>query len=195
MKLNSIMVYVALIMALVALFFSVAAYNRTGKDLDTRITNSITEQQTQLRQHIAAAELQLRLLALRASIQAEESQDILITDIENIRRDVVELYQLSEHMTQQQFEQIDSRLETLANEVRMESGAALAVLNTALADVRSLLDISSREACRQAGGEWREFPDACADRCGQADVCAKVLTPSCDCGPQRCWNGVTCKPA
>ncbi len=53
-------------------------------------------------------------------------------------------------------------------------------------------------ACKNAGGEWRQFSDACVDSCEsqrREDIaCAQVLTSSCDCGEGRCWNGVTCEP-
>jgi hypothetical protein len=48
--------------------------------------------------------------------------------------------------------------------------------------------------CNRVEGEWREFPNACADKCDAGDICAQVLTMSCDCGPDRCWNGRTCVP-
>ena len=59
----------------------------------------------------------------------------------------------------------------------------------------NVLDDPQQE-CERVGGEWRTFSDACADTCshatGQTQVCAQVLTDSCDCGEGRCWNGRTC---
>jgi len=51
--------------------------------------------------------------------------------------------------------------------------------------------------CGMAGGSWIEFPDSCTDQCevfqlGEAVFCAQVLTPGCECGPDRCWDGSTC---
>ena len=51
--------------------------------------------------------------------------------------------------------------------------------------------------CDRVGGDWKQFPDTCADTCsyqrGETDYCAMVLTDNCYCGPQRCWNGQTCE--
>jgi len=49
------------------------------------------------------------------------------------------------------------------------------------------------ETCQTAGGKWREFPNGCADFCfnvrsKKAVMCTMALMPSCDCGPDECWN-------
>lgn len=54
-------------------------------------------------------------------------------------------------------------------------------------------------ACKNAGGEWRTFPDSCADICYNSRFhhlrqCLQVLTDSCDCGPGKCWTGWRCVP-
>lgn len=37
---------------------------------------------------------------------------------------------------------------------------------------------TGEQRCEDSGGEWRQFPDACADTCsynrGQADICARL---------------------
>lgn len=49
--------------------------------------------------------------------------------------------------------------------------------------------------CRGSGGVWKDFPNACADHCGiEAMFCAQVITASCDCGVNSCWNGASCTP-
>jgi hypothetical protein len=52
--------------------------------------------------------------------------------------------------------------------------------------------------CETAGGEWSQFPNACADSCEynrdpEAILCAQVLIESCDCGADKCWNGQGCE--
>ena len=46
--------------------------------------------------------------------------------------------------------------------------------------------------CSEAGGLWETFPSGCADFCGAGPVCTGAITPSCDCGPSKCWNGTAC---
>ena len=52
--------------------------------------------------------------------------------------------------------------------------------------------------CKLAGGVYRRFPTTCADTCefvrkGLAVFCGEVMTDSCDCGPDKCWNGTFCE--
>jgi hypothetical protein len=60
----------------------------------------------------------------------------------------------------------------------------------------SVLDDPKAE-CLRVGKQWKTFANACADTCaynrGESDICAQVLTESCDCGLNKCWDGTTCK--
>lgn len=53
--------------------------------------------------------------------------------------------------------------------------------------------------CVRVGGEWKDFPTPCSTeecsivRSGGSDICIQVITPSCDCAPDSCWNGKTCE--
>lgn len=57
---------------------------------------------------------------------------------------------------------------------------------------------SEQELCLKQGGNWRQFNNSCADKCldpriMQLDLaCLEVITESCDCGPEMCWNGQSC---
>ncbi|HLC45836.1 MAG TPA: hypothetical protein VJI67_03100 [archaeon] len=56
---------------------------------------------------------------------------------------------------------------------------------------------SSESLCASGNGAWREFPQACADSCFLAENperadCVALLTSSCDCGLEKCWNGSEC---
>jgi hypothetical protein len=55
-----------------------------------------------------------------------------------------------------------------------------------------------KEECEIAGGTWKPFNSACADTCDfvrnpTTHFCAQLLTESCDCGDDKCWNGETCE--
>lgn len=47
--------------------------------------------------------------------------------------------------------------------------------------------------CFIAGGHWTRLPDSCVDLCNPQKGCAEVLTFGCDCGPDKCWNGIFCE--
>ena len=53
-------------------------------------------------------------------------------------------------------------------------------------------------SCVKSGGEWVSFSDACStDECkwvnNPSTGCIQVITPSCECGLDMCWNGKTCE--
>jgi hypothetical protein len=60
------------------------------------------------------------------------------------------------------------------------------------------VEVSPTEECERVDGIWKDFPNGCVDFCSYARneslECAEVVTDSCDCGPDRCWNGSTCEP-
>lgn len=47
-------------------------------------------------------------------------------------------------------------------------------------------------ACHVEGGTWRTFSNGCVDFCGAGPACSAAMTPGCDCGPSKCWNGTAC---
>jgi hypothetical protein len=50
-------------------------------------------------------------------------------------------------------------------------------------------------SCKSDRGIWKKFSNACADQCisrSNSAICASVITDSCDCGQNRCWNGESC---
>ena len=54
---------------------------------------------------------------------------------------------------------------------------------------------TQKSSCSNSGGTWKEFPNGCADSCygtSTPAVCTSVITESCDCGQDKCWNGSQC---
>lgn len=53
-------------------------------------------------------------------------------------------------------------------------------------------------SCEASSGEWRLLPDSCGDSCEKQRNprlgCAESEGFGCDCGPDQCWDGVTCEP-
>lgn len=55
-----------------------------------------------------------------------------------------------------------------------------------------------QEECARVEGGWMTFNNGCVDSCfaarsDETPICTMALTDSCDCGPERCWNGETCE--
>lgn len=59
-------------------------------------------------------------------------------------------------------------------------------------------DCTEGDRCMETGGTWREFNNSCADDCsllvGTKVYCKQATTTGCDCGPDSCWDGVSCIP-
>ena len=57
--------------------------------------------------------------------------------------------------------------------------------------------LSEKVKCVEAGGSWTSFSSACVDSCyherNKPVPCLAVLTPGCDCGQDKCWNGGSCE--
>jgi hypothetical protein len=55
--------------------------------------------------------------------------------------------------------------------------------------------------CVYEGGTWTNFTSGCADTCAYVRAlitdnplaCTQAITDSCDCGPDKCWNGHQCE--
>lgn len=65
-------------------------------------------------------------------------------------------------------------------------------------DDRDIVEINEQTRCVVEGGEWREFPNGCADSCAlernpEVVVCAQAFTYGCDCEEDMCWNGESCE--
>jgi len=53
------------------------------------------------------------------------------------------------------------------------------------------------QLCRDAGGEWKSFPNSganCHDECDKPAYvrCGRFHSQACDCGPDSCWNDTAC---
>lgn len=75
--------------------------------------------------------------------------------------------------------------------------ASVTSLNKNNQDNRSVASEPTRvgeemTACLNAGGQWLEFSNGCADSCAYAadptSMCTMVITNGCDCGPDKCWD-------
>ena len=54
--------------------------------------------------------------------------------------------------------------------------------------------------CQAGGGEYRMYPSGgpfCHDECNKPPpgrfVCTAASSAGCDCGPNRCWDGTSCR--
>jgi len=58
--------------------------------------------------------------------------------------------------------------------------------------INSCANYQEQKKCIGSGGKWTSFDNSGADICGQQDSGIDVITQSCDCGPDKCWNRTSC---
>ncbi|MDA7705062.1 hypothetical protein N8772_01100 [Rickettsiales bacterium] len=61
-------------------------------------------------------------------------------------------------------------------------------------DLSESVDGQESESCQKTGGKMKDFRNSCADNCGikKGVFCAQIITKSCDCGPDKCWDKIKC---
>jgi gas vesicle protein len=135
--------YTALVVSVVALFISWAAYNRAGENLSDVIqdeTNQVVNQTERVAQDTIEevtttamliknrAELSARLVGVRAQIAADTVTEETIQEVEDIRMSYKELYQDASEEAQEQAQQVDQELERLETSLRDNTSDALLVV-------------------------------------------------------------------
>ena len=56
---------------------------------------------------------------------------------------------------------------------------------------------TQQKLCNTGSGVWKEFPNSgqfCHDECNKPKrvICQKFMSMGCDCGPDKCWDGLNC---
>jgi hypothetical protein len=113
-------------------------------------------------------------------------------EISDVRSELGSAYSDATGATKDYWKEVDQNIEKFQVSVKQESADSIDNLEAILNSLASDIKPDDKALCKAEGGEWKEFSDACADKCGTADICAQVLTYSCDCGPNQCWNGTSC---
>lgn len=198
-KYDLVMISVALVIAVIALAVSWSAYNKVGNTISTKAEWAVKEDIDELQRDIAIAQARTELLTLRSEIAAEEFSEDLAQEVDDIRMSLAVAFAGAGMTVQEGWQEVDSDLEQLAYQIREGSADSLETLNDAIRNLRTGIENPSAEQrCQDAGGEWTTFPNSCVDFCeSQRDegvACAQVLTEGCECGPDSCWNGITCEP-
>ncbi len=174
--------------------------------LEQSSSRAITAARSEARQDLAYTEARIRLLALQTGLEAEADYRMAAQDVAEIRVMLARGYENAEGDAQTQYREADAALELLETDLRAGTADSLQSLEEAVQvfeeDIESVQkDVAPEDEpvrCANAGGTWRQFPNACADSCAAQEdgavVCAQGLTYGCDCGPGQCWNGAACEP-
>ncbi|MCK5021878.1 MAG: hypothetical protein KAR54_01345 [Candidatus Pacebacteria bacterium] len=122
----------------------------------------------------------------KLEIRAEEGDEGAIERLENIEEKKVELQTIREEKEVVETSKRDIEKIYFSKEIE--------IVNKNLKPVEG----SKESLCSNAGGEWQKFSNTCANTCSfernkENSICAEVITESCNCGTDKCWNGKSCE--
>ena len=140
---NTSTAWLALLVAVIALGFSVVAFNRSGKNIGTIAEEQTQEVAEEAEQAAALAAAQARLVALRTQLAAERGYAETADEVQEVRGDLQEAYADASAEAQQEWRELDRQLETTEQAARNESAEAVGALERALELLRR--DIESEE--------------------------------------------------
>lgn len=174
--------------------------------LEQSSTQAVTAARREARQDLAYTEARIRLLALQTELEAESDYRMAAQEVAEIRAMLARGYENAEGDAQTQYREADAALERLETDLQAGTADSLQSLEEAISVFEQDIESAQKDVapadepvrCANAGGTWRQFPNACTDSCASQEdgtvVCAQVLTYGCDCGPGQCWNGAACEP-
>jgi hypothetical protein len=151
---NSVVAWIALLVAVLALPVAVAAYNRSGEDLDATIekktavvvngaqdaTNQVADNAMQAKNNAAESadrlnartDFQTRLMKVQNEINTNQVTDQTITEIQSLRSDFRGAYSDASGDAKTQVDQMDQDLAKLETQVRQDTAAALSNIESML---------------------------------------------------------------
>ena len=137
-NINTVLLWVALIIAVVALGIGWMAYNRPqAEPVMPQIEEQINNTQKQTSQWLSDLEARMRLMALRAEITAEESYQAASEEVSQIREDLAARYENASEEAQDRWEEIDNQLGQLVNNLEEESQDAVQSLEDVIQNLRN----------------------------------------------------------
>jgi len=137
------MARLALLMAIVALVFSWAAYRRAGGQL-TEIWSDATRGAASFRVgspdggKTALAQAESRLLGHRAEVAGDRNLSQVERDVAEVRQNLERSYHNASAATREKWQGVDAELNRLEAQLKQGGADALATLDSAVAKIRSV---------------------------------------------------------
>lgn len=127
-KQNTSISWIALGLAGIALIFSVIAFNRSGTNLSTVVTEQTEDAVTAAQIAAARAEARADLIALRTRIAAGEAGEEIAQEVAETRAELAQAYENASEAAQVQWQELDADFEALEEQTRESSAGALDTL-------------------------------------------------------------------
>lgn len=139
--------WLALIVAILALFLAWSAYRRTGGDLDSllqdvsedagrRVRGAAEEGTDAVERQAELAEARGRLLRRRAEVEADRNLQKVREDVAEVREDLERAYRNAGEGAKARWRDVDAELERLEARLRDGGARALESLDSAVEKIR-----------------------------------------------------------
>ncbi len=139
-NLNTGVSWLALIIAVIALFFATAAFNRSGEDIQAvfqqESRRTVREAQETAGQIEARARAEASLREIREDIETGTVGDQTTAQLEDVREDLENAYAEADSEVKAGWQDLDNNLSQLETQLRQNTASALATLEQALASLR-----------------------------------------------------------
>ncbi len=124
---NSTVAWLALIVAIIALLFAVAAFNRTNQHLVADDDNEVTEDTQESEVDVVAARREAadRLTSIRTEVETDKRYDEAADEVAEIRANLRETYADASADAQEEWRDMEPELEALEQQLRDKSADAL----------------------------------------------------------------------
>lgn len=127
--------WIALGLAGIALIFSVIAFNRSGTNLSTVVTEQTEDAVTAAQIVAARAEARADLIALRTRVAAGEAGEEIAQEVAETRTELAQAYENASEAAQMQWQEIDAQFEALEQQTRESSASALDTIEGLISDL------------------------------------------------------------
>ena len=144
------MARLALLVAIVALVFSWAAYRRSGGQLteiwsdatrgaaDFRVGTPVDDGAAALKRQTDLARAEGRLLGHRAEVAGDRNLSQVVQDVADVRQSLERSYRDASAATREKWHGVDAELNRLEAQLKQGGASALATLDSAVAKIRSV---------------------------------------------------------
>ncbi|EKE11038.1 MAG: hypothetical protein ACD_15C00151G0016 [uncultured bacterium] len=122
---SGIVAWIALLLALIAIFLAIAAFNRSGSDLDKILTQKTEEYKNEAEKIAIKTEARAELIALRGKIEGAQAGEGVVNQVANTRRNIQESYRNTSADLKQEASEIDRELELVERDVRTNTAQGL----------------------------------------------------------------------
>jgi DNA anti-recombination protein RmuC len=133
---NTLIAWIGLVIAIIALVIAWTAYNRSGADLEAEVQRNIDQAVTEMNLRLARFEAAAELATLEARQDLRQNYAQLEQEIAQTRQDLRVAYQNAQREASQEWQEIERDFMEVERNVREGTANALDSLRALIANLR-----------------------------------------------------------